>query len=179
MKETVYIFVTRIPSKLFQKISTLVSFGFFLTSFCSLLTCGWWFVSVRSLYVFNLKSLLHTILVGWKLCTLHFQTQIGISRFSLSNRKNSFFSDDTCTHVMPDVDVRIWFSSTIFRMLLVVHAYVLVYAKNRERKLKSLFERRAGRGNLPRIESFPLGFFFEFFFQQYPVLLLLTSLECN
>ena len=82
---------------------------------------------VRSPYVFNLKSLLHTILVGWKLCTLHFQTQIGISRSSLSNRKNSFFSDDICTHVMPDVDVRICFTFILFRTLLVVNVYVFAY----------------------------------------------------
>ena len=79
----------------------------FLPSF---LTCGCetlMLVCVESPSVFNLKSLLQSVLVGWKWCTLHFQINIGPSRSSLSNRKNAVVSDGICAYVDPDVGVKI------------------------------------------------------------------------
>ena len=110
-KDTVYIFVTRITSQAlleFSSFSTLFVCFFACTPSCKFL----WLAVVRSWCVespsvFNLKSLLQSFLVGWKWCTLHFQNKIGLSRSSLSNRKNTVFSDGVCAYVDPDAGVKL------------------------------------------------------------------------
>ena len=133
-KETLYILVTGIPSKLYLGIKFLMhthwccTFSvWFLAVLWLVIVRDWWVVTILVTNVFNLKRLLHSILIGWKLkmCTLNFQTL---------NWDLPFFfgqSQKLCLlrwhmHVMPDEGVILHLTSIFTNFTVRPYVYLFI-----------------------------------------------------